>query len=186
MPLITPPPSTGQLLAYGRRQIARQGVLDVNVVVGSISKILRPVIGDDIEFVTSLDTGIGRIMGDAGQLEQILMNLSLNAKAAMPQGGRNTVETKSAPPDIAADETRAVADRRPCVMLAISDTGFGMDTATRTRIFEPFLTTGGGSGRGLSIVDGIVKQNRWEIRVFSKPDLGTRFEIFPRASTVSR
>jgi two-component system, cell cycle sensor histidine kinase and response regulator CckA len=171
---------TGQLLAFGRRQLVQRRVLDVNAIVESNSKIFRQSIGEDIELITALDVGLGFIKADPGQIEQILMNLVVNAKGAMPQGGTIKIETKN----ITLDEPRTAGtpagNSGSYVMLAVSDTGCGMDASTQARIFEPFFTTkelGKGSGLGLSIIYGIVKQSEGDIRVLSKPGQGTTFEI---------
>jgi PAS domain S-box-containing protein len=167
---------TRQLLAFGRRQLVQMKVLDVNAIVENNSKMLRRIIGEDIEFVTILDPELGSVRADTGLVEQILMNLVVNARDAMPQGGRITLETRN----VTRDEIRANDSSDLSVMLSVSDTGCGMDADTQSRIFEPFYTTkapGKGTGLGLSIVYGIVKQSDGFIRVFSKPGLGTRFEI---------
>jgi two-component system cell cycle sensor histidine kinase/response regulator CckA len=171
---------TGQLLAFGRRQIVQRRVLDVNTIVESTSLMLRRSIGEDIELVTSLDAGLESIKADAGQIEQILMNLVVNAKDAMPAGGKITIETKN----VTLDEPRAAGspagDPKPYVMLAVKDSGCGMDASTQARIFEPFYTTkelGKGTGLGLSIIYGIVKQSSGHIRVISELGQGARFEI---------
>jgi hypothetical protein len=172
-----------QLLAFGRRQVAQAKVLAIDTVVESSSNMLRRIIGNNIEFVTTSDADLGSIRADAGQIEQILMNLVVNAKGAMPQGGRITIETQN----IVADKTSpgvTLAGGGPFVMLAVTDTGCGIDASTQARMFEPFYTTkepGNGTGLGLSIVQGIVEQNKGHIRVVSSPGHGARFEIlFPR------
>jgi PAS domain S-box-containing protein len=171
---------TGQLLALGRKQLVRRQVLDVNAVVETCSKILRRSMGADIELIITLDTGLLPVNADPGQIEQILMNLALNARSSMPQGGKIVIETKNctlAEPRLAAFP---VCTPGPYVMIAVTDSGCGMDAATRARIFEPFYTTkvlGQGTGLGLSIVYGIVRQNAGDIRVFSEPGKGTRVEI---------
>jgi len=179
---------TRQLLAFGRKQLVRRRVLDVNGIVETSSKMLHRSIGEDIELVLRLDAGLAKINADPGQIEQVLMNLTLNAKASMPQGGRITIETKN----VTLDEP-PLAGTMACkpgldVMIAVTDTGCGMDASTQARIFEPFYTTkqlGQGTGLGLSIVYGIVKQNGGDIRVFSKPGQGSRFEIlFPRGHQI--
>ena len=145
-----------------------------DTIVESSSNMLRRIIGEDIEFVTTSDAGLGSIRADAGQIEQILMNLVVNAKGAMPQGGRITIETQN----IVADKTSpgvTLAGGGPFVMLAVTDTGCGIDASTQARMFEPFYTTkepGNGTGLGLSIVQGIVEQNKGHIRVVSSPGHG--------------
>jgi two-component system cell cycle sensor histidine kinase/response regulator CckA len=176
---------TGQLLAFGRRQLVQRRVLDVNTIVESNSKIFRQSIGADIELITALDAGLGFINADPGQIEQILMNLVVNAKGAMPQGGRIKIETKNITLDKPGAAGTPAGNSGSYVMLAVSDTGCGMDASTQARIFEPFFTTKGlgkGTGLGLSIIYGIVKQSEGDIRVLSKPGQGTRFEILlPRS-----
>jgi len=171
---------TQQLLAFGRRQLVQPRVLDLNAIVESTREMLHRTVGEDVEFVTILDPELGSVRADGGQIEQILMNLVVNAKHAMPLGGRITIETKNVTPD-ETREAAAIADNSgPFVMLAVSDTGCGMDATTKARIFEPFFTTkqlGKGTGLGLSIVYGIVKQSGGHVRVISKPGEGARFEI---------
>ena len=174
---------TKQLLAFGRRQILHPTVLNINTVVETSTKMLRRIIGEDIQLVTRLDADLGSVKADATQIDQVLMNLAVNAKDAMPEGGTITIETRN----LTLDESRAAEGftTGPCVMLAFSDTGCGMDAVTKSRIFEPFYTTkelGKGTGLGLSIIYGIVKQSAGDIRVFSEPGRGTRFEIIlPRS-----
>jgi PAS domain S-box-containing protein len=171
---------TRQLLAFGRRQLVQPRVLNVNTIVENNFEMLRRSIGDDIELVTNLDAGLGAVRTDAGQIEQILMNLVVNAKHAMPLGGKITIETQNVTPDEPCESGTPPVNAGPFVMLAVSDTGCGMDAATQARIFEPFFTTkelGKGTGLGLSIVYGIVKQSEGHIRVFSQPGQGARFEI---------
>jgi two-component system, cell cycle sensor histidine kinase and response regulator CckA len=173
-----------QLLAFGRRQVVQATVLAIDKVVESSSNMLRRIIGNNIEFVTASDAGLGSIRADAGQIEQILMNLVVNAKGAMPQGGRITIETQNILVDKTSPGVTLAGGSGPFVMLAVSDTGCGMDASTQARMFEPFYTTkepGKGTGLGLSIVQGIVEQNKGNIRVVSSPGHGARFEIlFPR------
>ena len=175
---------TRELLAFGRRQIVHPTVLDINTVVESNLKMLRRMIRGDIKLVTILDPTLESVRADTHQLEQVLMNLLINASAAMPQGGTITIETRNIPLG-EPNEGSLPGDLVPSVMLAVSDTGTGMDASTKARIFEPFFTTkklGRGTGLGLSIVYGIVEQNAGRIRVFSEPGKGARFEIrFPYA-----
>jgi PAS domain S-box-containing protein len=179
---------TRQLLAFGRRQIVQPRVLDINKIVESSSKMLRRSIGEDIELVTNLASGLASVKTDAGQIEQILMNLVVNSKHAMPLGGRITIETRNVAVD-EPGEAGAPPDKPGLyVMLAVSDTGCGMDAATQARMFEPFYTTkelGKGTGLGLSIIYGIVQQSAGLIRVISEPGKGARFEILlPRCEEV--
>ncbi len=146
---------TRQLLAFSRRQVLEPEVLNPNDIVIGLQDMLRRLIGEDIELVTRLGLDVGRIRADRGQIEQVLLNLALNARDAMPQGGRLTIETAN----VRLDERTAFqyfpAPPGPYVLLAISDTGCGMDEATQSRIFEPFFTTkekGKGTGLGLSTV----------------------------------
>jgi PAS domain S-box-containing protein len=178
---------TQQLLAFGRRQIVQPTILDINKVVDSSLKMLRRMVRADIQLVTILDPTLGPVRADPHQLEQILMNLAVNASAAMPQGGKITIETRNVVMDKPAAGWTLDSDGG-YVKLMVSDTGCGMDASTRARIFEPFFTTKGpgrGTGLGLSIVYGIVKQSAGLIRVFSEPGEGTRFEILlPRTQDV--
>jgi PAS domain S-box-containing protein len=175
---------TRQLLAFGRRQLVQLNILNINSLVANSSKILRRTIGEHIELITKLDNDLGVIKADEGQVEQILMNLAVNARDAMPQGGTLTIETKNVTVDECSPGESLAGHPGPHVMLAVSDSGAGMEALTIARIFEPFYTTkksGEGTGLGLSIIYGIVKQAAGHIRVYSEPGNGTRFEIlFPR------
>jgi len=175
---------THQLLAFSRRQVLQPRILDLNAVVASIEHLLRPLIGEDVEFVTVPGGALSTIRADPGQLEQVLMNLAVNARDAMPQGGRLTIMTANLE---LHDLTRSKTHHVPpgsYVVLSVTDTGCGIDAATQARIFEPFFTTkekGKGTGLGLATVYGIVEQSGGHIEVTSVQGRGTTFMIyFPR------
>ena len=176
---------TRQLLAFSRKQLLRPVLLNLNVVVDGIQEMLRRMIGEDIELKVAYEANVRAIEADAGQIEQVLMNLAVNARDAMPHGGELVISTSNI--DTSPEETQrySFAQAGHYVMLSIRDTGCGMDAATQSRIFEPFFTTkeaGKGTGLGLSTVYGIVKQSGGFIEVDSKPDKGTHFRIyFPSA-----
>jgi PAS domain S-box-containing protein len=170
---------TRQLLAFSRRQVMQPKVVDLNRLITKMNKMLRRVIGEDIELKLALRSDLGRTKADAGQIEQVLMNLAINARDAMPKGGSLSITT---------DNYQAAADQDPAglppgdyVSLTFSDTGTGMDEYTRTHVFEPFFTTkerGKGTGLGLATAYGIVTQAGGEIRVESAPDKGACFRIY--------
>jgi len=171
---------TSQLLAYSRKQVLQLRNVDLNDAIAQTSSILRRLIGEDIDLVLAPQPGLGLVKADPGQIQQIIMNLSVNARHAMPDGGKLTIETANIDFDEDHASRHAVMPADAYVMVAISDNGLGMDAETQARIFEPFFTTKrqGGTGLGLSTVYGIVKQSGGFIWVYSEPEKGTTFKIF--------
>src|SRR5213082_768056 len=172
---------TRQLLAFSRQQVVEPRVVSLNTVVEGLQKILRRVIGEDIELAITLAPDLGAVRADVGQLEQVLMNLAVNARDAMPTGGRLTIETANVEhdPDYARGHDAAAVRR--FAMLAVSDTGSGIDDATKARIFEPFFTTkepGKGTGLGLAMVYGFVKQSGGHVEVYSEAGRGTTLKLY--------
>ncbi|MDQ2979353.1 MAG: ATP-binding protein [Acidobacteriota bacterium] len=172
---------TRQLLAFSRKQLLAPVVLDLNKVVSHLQKMLERLIGAQIELSTVLEPRVACIRADSGQLEQIIVNLAVNARDAMPGGGRITIETKNVDLTEEYAQEKSYVTPGPHVRLTVSDTGTGMDEQTKARIFEPFFTTkeqGKGTGLGLSMVYGIVKQSGGSIEVESEPGQGTSVEIY--------
>ncbi len=172
---------TRQLLAFSRQQVVSPRIVDLNAIVSDLERMLIRMIGDDVRVSTVLAQDLGAIQADPGQIEQVLMNLAVNARDAMPKGGQLTIETRN------IDLDRSYTDSRPdltpgaYVQLAISDSGCGMSSEVKTRIFEPFFTTkevGKGTGLGLATVYGIVQQCRGAIDVYSEEGVGTTFKVF--------
>jgi CheY-like chemotaxis protein len=171
---------TRQLLAFSRKQVLTPEVLDLNEVVVGMTDLLQRLIGESVELVFSPGADAGAVKVDRGQLEQVIVNLVVNGRDAMPQGGRITIETSAAGPDEPDADGHGGTSPGPRVRLAVTDTGTGMDSHTRARIFEPFFTTkepGKGTGLGLATVYGIVRQSGGRIRVDSELGAGTTFTI---------
>jgi two-component system, cell cycle sensor histidine kinase and response regulator CckA len=171
---------TRQLLAFSRKQLLELKVVDVNSIVADMERLLRPLIGENIDLTTRLSPNVGHTRADAGQLEQVIMNLVVNAKDAMPNGGRILIQTSEENLDTVRQE-RFLIQPGPYILLSVSDTGGGMDKETQSRIFEPFFTTkekGKGTGLGLSTVYGIVKQSGGYVFAHSEMGSGTTFRIY--------
>ncbi len=172
---------TQQLLAFSRRQTVQVSAININTVVTDTEKLLRRLIGEDVELVTRLTSDLGCILADPGQIQQIIMNLAINSRDAMPEGGTLIIETSNVNLDESYRAQHPGVTPGPHIMLAITDTGVGMSPEITARIFEPFFTTkelGKGTGLGLATVYGMVKQGQGWIWVYSEPDRGTTFKIY--------
>ena len=176
---------TRQLLAFSRKQILNSTVIDLNRLITNLEKMLGRLIGEDITLSTVLEPDLWPILADSGQIEQVILNLVVNARDAMPTGGMLTIETRKVYLDETIMSSKLNTPVGPCVLLAITDNGIGMDEATKQRVFEPFFTTkdsGKGTGLGLATVHGIIRQSEGTIFVYSEPGQGTTFKIYLPAS----
>jgi two-component system, cell cycle sensor histidine kinase and response regulator CckA len=172
---------TRKLLAFGRKQVLQPRVLDLNALVTQVAEMLPPVLGEDINLRMDLDSALGRVKADPAQLEQVIMNLVFNARDAMSQGGELTIQTANCDLDAAWGRSHPGVQAGPHVMLAVRDTGHGMDEETQSHLFEPFFTTkdkSKGTGLGLATVYGTVNQSGGCVAISSKMGLGTTVQIY--------
>ena len=172
---------TSQLLAFSRKQVLKPIVLDLNEIIADLEKMLRRLIGENIDLITILETDLGCVKADPGQIEQVIVNLAVNSRDAMPDGGKLIIETSNVELDAHYTSQHIGTLPGPYVMISVSDSGHGIGPETQSHIFEPFFTTrehGKGTGLGLSMVYGIVKQSGGNIWVYSEPGHGTTFKIY--------